>query len=300
MADKKPNDKKDNFSEAEDERTGRDGVREDDERAREATGHHHHGGGRHHHGHSHDHADDGHDDYPFHRHVHGVPVSRADGGSTLTVDHPAVVHPEDQVWGRKELAGTDVQVRGVETARYDYRERWERLRDPENRVIKGGEIPYSGRTEGESSEGAQIWNKHYIKPERGLTQSLTMHCEILAPEGESQDHYHQNEAYMYVLEGEGYEIHDGEKYKWEAGDLVVIHGGCVHQHFSADPDNLCKVLIIKPKALYQFLNLLYQGVIRKSPAEPASDPEWAPPELYYADSMATDGEVVDNRGGDDE
>ena len=43
-------------------------------------------------------------------------------------------------------------------------------------------------------------------------------------------------ALLYVLEGEGYDIHDGERYEWSAGDLVLVTPGCVHQHFNALED----------------------------------------------------------------
>lgn len=211
-----------------------------------------------------------------------------------THDHPAVEHPEVesvQVDGKMRK-----YVRALITERYDFEEEWHSLRDPDKRVIKGSELSFSPAHPGGEAKGSQMWTKPDVLLENGITQSLLMFEEVLSPEGKSQKHYHQNEAFMYVLEGKGYEIHDGERYEWEAGDLVLIHGGCVHQHFSADPDNPCRVLIINPKPLYMFLNLIYQGHLEGPPTEPANDPNWTPP---YPNT-ATEGDSHSPGGKTDE
>ena len=51
----------------------------------------------------------------------------------------------------------------------------------------------------------------------------------------SQKHGHVNEAAFYILDGKGYEIHDGIRYDWKAGDVAIVHNNCVHQHFNAEP-----------------------------------------------------------------
>lgn len=126
-------------------------------------------------------------------------------------------------------------------------------------------------------KGGQVWNKDLVGRtvggEIGKTQSLQSHVVEMAPEGESQKHYHQNEALMYILEGRGFEVHDGQRYEWEPGDLALIHGGCVHKHFSADPDHPARVLIIKAKPIYLFLHLIYQQYIEHAPEEPVSGQE---------------------------
>lgn len=166
-------------------------------------------------------------------------------------------------------------VQEITTEYYDYRDVWSDLRRPDQRVIRGSEIPMNAKGGGRV-EGSQVWGKSYVRPWRGITQSLSMHMAELAPEAEGKKHGHQNEAMMYILEGEGYELHDGKEYKWEAGNLVLIHGGCVHKHHSLDPENPCKALIVKPKALAQFLHLFYQGTVEDPPSEPGKFPDWTP------------------------
>lgn len=98
-----------------------------------------------------------------------------------------------------------------------------------------------------------------------LTQSLQVHTVDLAPGGSNDGHGHQNEALYYVLEGRGYEIHDGARYDWEAGDAVVVHADSVHQHFNADPKRPVRGLIFKTKAAWCYLGLWQQG--RSAPFE---------------------------------
>lgn len=140
----------------------------------------------------------------------------------------------------------------------------EQLRD-DDRVVRWADNDWRAK-------GGQLWNKDLVGKtvggEIGKTQSLQSHVLELAPEAESQKHFHQNEALMYILEGRGYEIHDGQRYEWEPGDLALIHGGCVHRHYSADPDHPARVLIIKAKPIYLFLHLLYQQYIEHAPEGP--------------------------------
>lgn len=54
----------------------------------------------------------------------------------------------------------------------------------------------------------------------------------------SGKHRHQGGLVIYVIEGEGYTVIDGEKLEWQAGDLLLLPikpGGVEHQHFSKDP-----------------------------------------------------------------
>lgn len=58
-------------------------------------------------------------------------------------------------------------------------------------------------------------------------------CEkIIAPGHKLGKHRHFPEAVFYILDGEGYEIHDDVNYPWKAGDLTCVPTYCVHQHFT--------------------------------------------------------------------
>ena len=92
-----------------------------------------------------------------------------------------------------------------------------------------------------------------------LTQTIQLHTVELFPGGANEGHGHQNEALLYVLEGRGYEIHDGQRYEWRAGDLVIIHADSVHQHFNADPGQRALGVITKAKCAWLYLGLWQQG-----------------------------------------
>ncbi len=92
-----------------------------------------------------------------------------------------------------------------------------------------------------------------------LTQTLQVHTVELAPGGSNRGHGHQNEATFYILEGRGYEIHDGKRYDWEKDDFVVVHNDSVHRHFNADPDKKAVALVMKAKSAYMYLGLIQQG-----------------------------------------
>ena len=154
-------------------------------------------------------------------------------------------------------------VRGLKSANYILKEELKRLRSMP-RVIHTDEIPCHG--------GPQAWGKHFIHPESGLGQSIHMHIEDLTPGGHGKKHGHQNEAVFYILGGQGHEIHDGKRYEWEAGDIVVVHNQCVHQHINDDTTRPARALVIKTKPLFIFMNLIFQHELEPTPKDPL--PGW--------------------------
>jgi quercetin dioxygenase-like cupin family protein len=153
-------------------------------------------------------------------------------------------------------------VRGIGSYGYSLKQELDHLRSLP-RVLKGAP---------KWKSGPQMWTKSLINPSYGVIQSLVSSFEELAPGGHSMKHGHQNSALLYVLEGQGYDIHDGVRHDWSAGDLAIVTPGCVHQHFNALPDRPARVLIIKGKPLYVFMGLIFQGVVEKAPKEPV--PGW--------------------------
>ena len=107
-------------------------------------------------------------------------------------------------------------------------------------------------------DGPQAFSRHYVEPKDGITQTFHLHLEEYGPGGKSQKHGHVNEAAFYILDGTGYEIHDGIRYDWSAGDVAIVHNNCVHQHFNADATKPARALVIKTKPMYLFMNMLFQ------------------------------------------
>lgn len=154
-------------------------------------------------------------------------------------------------------------VRGIE-GQYSLRDELARLRSMP-RVRKGRLIRFS--------DGPQAFSRHYIEPKDGLTQMFHLHIEEYAPGGRSQKHGHVNEAAFYILDGEGYEIHDGIRYDWQAGDVAIVHNNCVHQHFNASSTKPARALVIKTKPMFMFMNMLFQQLVEPRPTEPAPGAE---------------------------
>ena len=149
--------------------------------------------------------------------------------------------------------------RGLSGLTYSLREELQRLRKVP-RVIKGKDLVLK--------KGPQYFNVDILTPKEKITQVLYAHFVVLAPGGKSDKHGHMNEAMFYILDGKGHEIHDGVRYDWEAGDVVVVENACVHQHFNDDPDRPARALVIKAKPLYLFMNLVMQEVIEEAPRDP--------------------------------
>ena len=128
-----------------------------------------------------------------------------------------------------------VFVRGIQ-GQYSLTDELKRLRSMP-RVIKGKELMFN--------DGPQSFSKHFVEPVDGLTQTLHVHLEE-------------------------YESHDGVRHDWKAGDVAIVHMNCVHQHFNASPDKPARALVMKPKPLLMFMNLLFQQTVIPRPKEAAT------------------------------
>ena len=150
-------------------------------------------------------------------------------------------------------------VRAIE-GQYSLKDEMARLRAMP-RVRKGSEIKFR--------DGPQTYSRHYVEPKDGITQTFHLHLEEYGPGARSQKHGHVNEAAFYILDGDGYEVHDGIRYDWHAGDIAIVHNNCVHQHFNASSSKPARALVIKTKPMYMFMNMLFQHQVEPRPSEPA-------------------------------
>jgi uncharacterized RmlC-like cupin family protein len=150
-------------------------------------------------------------------------------------------------------------VRGIQ-GQYSLKDELARLRGMP-RVRKGSKLRFT--------DGPQTFSRHYVEPKDGITQLFHLHLEEYGPGAKSQKHGHVNEAAFYILDGEGYEVHDGIRYDWKAGDVAIVHNNCVHQHFNASSTKPARALVIKTKPMYMFMNMLFQKQVEPRPATPA-------------------------------
>lgn len=125
--------------------------------------------------------------------------------------------------------------------------------------------------------GEKPKEKSIISPdtEPFVTHSLHCHYVVLPPGARDKGHGHQNEAFIYFLEGRGFDMHDGVRHDWEAGDALAVHNDSVHWHNNLDPDRPAVGLIMKAKPTWLFLGLHQQGPLNTVP--PQDDHRWGPP-----------------------
>jgi quercetin dioxygenase-like cupin family protein len=154
-----------------------------------------------------------------------------------------------------------VFVRGLEGERYNLRsQRRERLLVPH--VVHERDRDWRNEnTHGYEDASPMSRSKWLMAPgdDPFLTQSIQSHFIEIDPGGANGGHGHQNEAAFYIIKGHGYEIHDGQRYDWEAGDLVVVHNDSRHQHFNGSDAESALAIVVKAKAQYLFLGLTQQG-----------------------------------------
>lgn len=176
------------------------------------------------------------------------------------------------------MAKERVFLRGMQSGTYSLTAHRQAVLDAPR--VRRGRLPEEPGAE-VRMENAAGGGEHWILApgdDPFLTQALQVHYMVLPPGGSNGGHGHQNEAAFYFLEGRGYDIHDGERYEWEAGDLLVVHADSVHRHFNADADRRAVAVVFKAKALWMYLGLVQQG----KPGEATSGTELGPPRDWSA------------------
>ena len=103
-------------------------------------------------------------------------------------------------------------------------------------VIKYNDVPWN--------QNATTYLKNYTGPAGipGWLSKVPIHTldlreQMVFAGRKSGKHRHYQEAFFYIIEGEGYEIHDDKKYPWEAGDVMCVPTYCIHQHFNTGNQN---------------------------------------------------------------
>ncbi|MGK0297054.1 MAG: quercetin dioxygenase-like cupin family protein [Gammaproteobacteria bacterium] len=114
--------------------------------------------------------------------------------------------------------------------------------------------------------------KHLINEEMNTRiETVDAYMQIIPPGSHSGKHRHLAEECLYVLEGNGYDLHQDcdieitdeyfwkpqdevKKYEWEAGDVIYIPPNTIHQHINADPDRPAR-LISSTNRIFKYCGL---------------------------------------------
>lgn len=102
--------------------------------------------------------------------------------------------------------------------------------------------------------------RHYLQPSRYTGRPVDTVLDgwivfVQEVRKHSGKHRHQGGLVIYVLEGEGHSIVDGERLDWEPGDLLLLPlkpGGVEHQHFNRNEDKPVKWIAFIHTAVYEW------------------------------------------------
>lgn len=80
--------------------------------------------------------------------------------------------------------------------------------------------------------------KWYVHPDiDSAARRVWLYMQEIPAGSRSGKHRHMAEEQIFVINGRGYDIHDGERWNWEKGDLISIPAMVEHQHFNIDTEN---------------------------------------------------------------
>jgi quercetin dioxygenase-like cupin family protein len=99
-------------------------------------------------------------------------------------------------------------------------------------VIRGSEATMELSRQGRLT----YFLNHLVFKDTPLQQWLVFTHEVRTHSGK---HRHQGGLVIYVIDGSGYSVVEGEKIAWKKGDLLLLPmkpGGVEHQHFNENPD----------------------------------------------------------------
>ncbi len=102
------------------------------------------------------------------------------------------------------------------------------------------EVDYCREVDHVAHEAQQPWEmtrqgklKWMLHPNtKSAAKRLWMYFSEIEPGSRSGKHRHMAEEQVLVLEGSGYDVHDGERWDWQQGQMIVIPGMTTHQHFN--------------------------------------------------------------------
>ena len=123
-------------------------------------------------------------------------------------------------------------------------------------------------------------------------ETVDAYMQIIPPGSRSGKHRHLAEECVYVLEGQGYDLHQDcdveitdtyhwkpqdevKRYEWEAGDVIYIPPNTIHQHVNASKD--------KPVRLISATNRIYKACGLNDLEQVENCPEYDPKVVLTAE-----------------
>jgi quercetin dioxygenase-like cupin family protein len=149
-------------------------------------------------------------------------------------------------------------------------------------VVRGEEIPWH-----QNRHARVKYLLHPMRPETAVADTMIFVHEIYKHSGM---HRHQGGLALFVLEGRGHTIVNGETHEWEAGDLILLPvspGGLDHQHFNDGGGHASWLALI----FWPWLDLLSNQMVQVTVS-----PQWLEYQQAANGAGAPDGPLAAPRG----
>jgi len=135
--------------------------------------------------------------------------------------------------------------------------------------------------------------KHLLNAQMNARmETVDAYMQIIPPGSRSGKHRHLAEECLYVVEGNGYDMHQDcdveitdtyawkpqpevKRFEWEAGDVIYIPPCTIHQHFNADP--------ARPARLISCINRIYKNSGLNDLEQIEDAPEYDPEVVLTSD-----------------
>jgi len=156
------------------------------------------------------------------------------------------------------------------------------------KIIKPEEMPWEMARQG--------LLKHLINEAMNTRmETVDAYMQIIPPGSRSGKHRHLAEECLYVVEGQGYDLHQDcdveitdtyhwkpqdevKRYEWEAGDVIYVPPNTIHQHHNASPD--------KPVRLISVINRIFKACGLNDLEQLENAPEYDPAVVLNAEVVA--------------
>lgn len=97
----------------------------------------------------------------------------------------------------------------------------------------------------------------------GTTPTMVGGFQIIPAEDRGMAHEHSMAAILYAVSGRGYSVVDGEKYDWEAGDVVTFPAWTMHEHGNRDEEIPAVVFQVLDLPLVKAMRVLEMRELRE-------------------------------------
>lgn len=137
---------------------------------------------------------------------------------------------------------------------------------PLHKIIKPEEMPWEDSSHGRLKH---VLNEHMCEDMDIPARATDIYIQEIPPGSKSGKHRHMSEELVFILEGEGYDLHwdptsvirdtvewewpdEPQRFDWEEEDVVFIPNNTAHQHHNASDEDPVRLLIIQCRAYTHF------------------------------------------------